>query len=67
MADVQKLREDVKYWTDEIRIRREKAEKYRADLTEADRSVREAVATLSERTRQLGDAERQEARKQEAA
>lgn len=47
MSDVHKLRQDVNWWTDELRQRQEK--------------VREAVSKLAERQRELMEAEREEA------
>src|SRR5258708_7963948 len=44
MADINKLREDVRWWTEELRVREEK--------------VREAMDTLGTRQRELMQAER---------
>jgi len=49
MSDVHQLREDVKWWTEELRVRQEK--------------VREAVNKLKERQDALMRAEREEATK----
>ncbi|MBP6883948.1 MAG: hypothetical protein KBC06_01810 [Candidatus Pacebacteria bacterium] len=48
MANVNQLRTDVKWWTDELRARQEK--------------VSEAVRMLAERQRELVQAEQEEAR-----
>ncbi len=47
MADINKLREDVRWWTEELRVREEK--------------VREAMDTLGTRQRELMQAEREDA------
>jgi len=48
MADVNKLREDIKWWTEELRIRQEK--------------VKEAIDTLKLRQEDLMRAEQEEAK-----
>ncbi|MBY0376908.1 hypothetical protein K2P96_02960 [Patescibacteria group bacterium] len=67
MADSNQLRQDVQWWTDELRVRQGKARDAERASELAEREVQEAIKTLAQRQRELMEAQRDEVQSRKKA